>query len=784
MKVNVRRWAILIYLLGLMAFSLHVLLIPGEKYKLLTTSDSGYFAGIAEELDQKNGFIERYSRSHSPDGWPTSSLDQAQPLLAVLLYRGASSVLPGVGLMDVINYWSPLLFCGFLVLVFLITRELAGDLAGCAAAFFASVLVGSIYWCKFAAFDREALITVLSCATVYLGILTFKHSSPAMGVLAGLAYSLLVLSWGGWSYLTPVILGALLLLLLHDYLLGLFRERRPFSLILSTLRRHQRLILGIVCLFITVTVVSRMLGSPPAWSGVARTLLGYVGIGGGYGGGGITARYASEMAAPGSFGEILSKMYFDDVLNRIAVVLLGLGILKVLWTRRRWEWILLPWLVILMGLVWPGRGQARFDRLWWSFVVVAAGAGVGALVSGFRWLTREWHEAPRVLKVLPFLLVFLFLPFANNAIAQAQRTAPPTEWAGRGFDQAYTELCHWLENNTPPSTTVAIEWSYGHLLTGASGRRSVSDGVECLGREGEWENDPNLPAKPPDYIIDRQGRIYGVDTRLLDLEPYRIYGRRTDVLRIPYMDSAELAWFLWTYWDNFGVKIDYLALDFWDYWNASWVDRNLHFLYTVRSPPLRNYQPPSEERENLLILHFGENRENVVINYSTQTAYLQVREGPDLLFDGYIEASFDEEGNFQQSTFYSPPRPSDLPETVLIWKVGGSVRGAQIYRSRVREVEARGPSMGVIAFGGGGEESRPDFVEPAFFSSNFLVVLLRVLWDRVPLAMRPPPAPKGGTESWSAALASSPGWFKLEELSSTIRSPSGYWSTVESMRSG
>jgi hypothetical protein len=745
MRLNFRRWVILLYLLGLAAFSFYLLNIPGEKYRVLTTSDSGFFAGIAEELDSRNGFIDRYSRSHAPTGWPVGVLDQGQPLLAVMLYRGVSAVFPGVRLMDVINLWSPLLFAVFLFAVFLIARELAGDVAGCAAAFFASVLVGSIYWCKFAAFDREALTIVLSSWTLYLSVLTFKRSSLTLAVLTGLTYSLLGLSWGGWLYLAPVLLAALLLLLFHDFLLALFRERRLLSSLSSVLRQHWRLVLDVVCIFVTVTAAVRLLGgSPPDWVGFGRTLLGYVGIGGGGGGALEVTRYASEMQAPGSFGEVFSGMYRSDLLNRIALLLLAVGMMKVLITRKKWEWVVLPWLVILMGLVWPGKGQARFDRLWWPFVAVMAGVGVGALVSAFRWVIKERHEALHFLRPLPFVLVFLFLPFANNAVSAARVTTPPTEWYGGGFDQALVEACRWLENNTPEDTTVAIEWSYGHLLTGASGRRSVCDGVESFGEEGKWENDPSVPCRPPDYIYYVSGNravTYGLDVSLFLLEPYRIYGRRTDVLRMPYMDAAELEWFLRTYRDNFGVRIDYLVFDFYDYLNASWADQNWYYFYTLRSSPLYTPSaPPENAGENLLLLHFGENRENVIINTSTGEAYLQVENAPDLLFDGYLELLIDNQGRIQSTNFHKPTRAPDLNETVVIPMSGGSILGGAIFPSRTKEVEARGASIARVVYGG--VENRPEFLEPAFISSNYQVVLVRVLWDKIPVTPVAPSPPE------------------------------------------
>jgi len=760
MRLNVWRWVIVFYLVALAGFSFYLLNIPGRDYKVLTTSDSGYFAGIAEELNSRNGFIERYSRSHAPTGWPVGVQDQGQPLLAVMLYRGISAVFPKVQLMDVINIWSPLLFATFIFVVFLITRELAGDVAACAASFFASVLTGSIYWCKFAAFDREALVTVLSCWTIYLTILTFKHSSIRFAILAGLTYALLGLSWGGWLYLAPVLVASLLLLLLYEFLvLLLFKERRFLPSFSCALRQNFKIVTGLVGIFVTTSVVLHVFGSPPDWVGFARTLLGYLGIGGGGGGPVPASRYASEMAPPTSYGEILSRLYepppssgsaaaflpptqVGDLLNRIAIILFAVGTMKILWTRRKWEWLVFPWLVVLMGLVWPGRGQARFDRLWWPFITVMAGVGVGAVVSAIKWVIKENPDFLRFLRPLPFLLILFALPFANNAVARASITTPPTDWAVHGLDQGLIETFRWLENNTPEDTTVAIEWSYGHLLTGTSKRRSVCDGVEVLAQEGKWENDPSFSIRPPDYIYYISGGsalIYGVDKPLLYLDPYRIYGRRTDILRIPYMDAAELEWLLRTYRDNFGVRIDYIVLDILDYWNASWENRNHPYFCVARSTALRA-GPPAETHENLVLFRFGEN-ENIWVNTATHTAYLERKGGlPDLLFDGYVEIRYDAGGNYQGTTFYRPPRSPDLNQTfVVVWVGGQAVQGA-IYPSISKEIEERGVSIGLLIYN---PENLPDFLEVAFRSSNYFVTLLRVCWDKIPAMPTAPTVPSG-----------------------------------------
>ncbi len=744
MKVNYRRWAILTYLGFLIFFSFHVLLIPGEKYKVLTTSDSGFFAGIAEEIDSANHLVDRYWRSHAPTGWPLRVQDQGQPLLTVMLYRGLSAVFPGIELMDVINYWAPLMFAVFLIGVFLAARELGGDVAGLAAVFFASVMISSIYWFKFSAYDRECLTQALSAWIIYLAILTIKRSSVGMGVLTGLVLSILALSWPGWLYLTPIILGALLLPLLYDFFKEVVLTRRFVSSLIRAFLNNWRVIVSVIVIFGVVTALCTSLGEPPNWIGFAQVLASYVGLSGG-GGPALRARYASEMVAPHSFSEVMYSFYrpvyrnstavtIQEVLTRFLYFSIFLGVCRVLWTRRRWEWIIIPWLIILMGLVWPGKGQARFERQWWPFVAVVMGLAVSTLWWGVKKLSQEWGFSPHYFRPLPVLLLLLFVPLGQNAIAQAEHTAPPTEWAGPGFDQAYIEACEWLENNTPVDSVVAVEWSYGHLFSGASKRRTVCDGVEALGREGVWENKSEI--KPPDYIYRVEGDrayIYGVDIggALWTLAPYKVYGRRTDVLRIRYMDSDELRWWLETYRDNWGVKIDYIVLDMWDWWLASRIEQHRAYYLTAGfgSSPLRIISSVSiENQDSILLLHFGENRENIVINTTTHQVYLARQGAPDLLMDGYIDVIADSRGNILSSQYHKSPRLPEVPETVILLRVQGQgITSAALYPSRREEIEHRGPCVGTYMYA----ENLPDYLERVFLSSNGLVALFKVDWAKL-----------------------------------------------------
>ena len=491
------------YLLLLMALTTSILLIPGEKYHTLTTSDSGWFYDITVDIAQTNGMVENNGLSHAPYGMPVSITDQGQPLMAAMLYKAVHAISPDVTPMDVVQYWSLLLFALTLIPIFLIGKELGGDLAGCLAAFFATVLSNvqsfmssPIYWMKVGAFDREASQLILGAWIVYLTIRLFKaprKSIPTFAILAGSVFGIFGLTWGaGALYLAPVIIGGLILVLLAGFIERFVR--RTAGLIKSAflvIRENLYLIAGTVGMLAVTTILLYVGGgvSPSIWAGFFQTLLGYVGIGGG---GGVSfPRYAGEQAAPSDWGETLYSFYFRngvEILSIIVLVLIAFALIKICLSRKRWELLTLSWLVVLAAMVWPGSGQTRFVRLWWILVPVLAGVGFVGMVSMLRQASlkivsvSEWLDRIQKPLVIAICAIIVATPFIQNAYATADVTTPPT---GSGLDEALIGACEWLKENTPENSIVAITWSYGHLLTGVSRRASVCDGTETLGEIGK-----------------------------------------------------------------------------------------------------------------------------------------------------------------------------------------------------------------------------------------------------------------------------------------------------------
>lgn len=796
-----------------MAFTTSVLLIPGEEYKTLTTSDSGWFYDIAADIADTHGMVESNSLSHAPYGMPVGLTDQAQPLVTVMLYEGVHVLDSGFTLMDVVRYWGPLLFALTLIPIFLIGKELGGDLGGCTAAFFAATLTSSIYWHKFGVYDREPIQLILAAWTIYLTIRLFKvprSSIPRYALFAGMVFGLFGLAWGGAFYIAPIIIGALLLalltqrlrwlpiilvvafLLLTGFVGAIFRGggtpgdiiilfyiligglvlaaimeiflhkasvESLFTGILTSIRANIFLIAGVLGMLAVTTLTLWTIGgqSPVLyWTGFAQTILSSFGIGGA-GGGVSISRYASEMAPPGSWGETVYRMYGGDpgsswtlsgnaaVLTAIAFTLVALALAWLCWYKRRGGMLVLPWFIVLAALVWPGGGpaQVRFERMWWLFVPVLAGAGATAMASLLQRVSFEqfadwlrYFQKPLVFAACASLVA---TPFIFNAYAVAEGTTPPTEWyGGLGWrDEGFMDVFTWLRENTPENSIVSIQWSYGHLFTGTARRPTVVDGTETTGQEGKWENVATI--RPPDYIYyvsDGRGLIYGLD---VPVRQYQVNGRRIDVQRFPTMDKDEFRWILRTYRDNYDCKIDYVIFDALEYNSAMDYYQYTQPANILLDPEIRiNTQlqsigQPSQEDPNY-VFNFGENRQSVVLDLQAQDVYLRT-DDENLHLDGYGVLGVNEVGSVTSYGGFSPPPSTvDIPETLLVFIDENSEPiGAWLIEAVSAEITARLTPVAVHVFTGDMEDI--DYLQIIYTSSNGWVKVLKI--NHVPSLISP-----------------------------------------------
>jgi hypothetical protein len=636
--------------------------------------------------------------------------------------------------MDVVTYYAPLIFCLALIPVYLTAREFAGNVGGILAVFFMTTMVSTIYWHKVAAFDRDPTITLVGAWSFFLLVKLFKATKREdlfrFSLLAGMGTGLLMLAWTGAFYMLAAVLLAVLLVLFIPFGGKLVRKFGDvYGAVSHAIRSHFNFLVASLMALVILTALFCLIAevSPAFWEANLKMVLGYIGINLGGGGGVSFPRYASEMQAPTSWNDVIGKFYGDGLLTNLMLLATGITLILCVWKRGRHHLLLLSLLVVLMALVWPGKGQARFERVWWPYVAIFAGVGAATLLSWLKNLSFdpswEWLRSFQRPLLSVILVVSVSTPFLLNAYAAAERVTPPTEWRGRGVDAGFVEAFDWVRENTSESDIFSVQWSFGHLFSGATGRMSVCDGCEVKREEGKWENDPTIP-HPPDYIYrvaGGQGLIYGVNE---GARPYAINGRRPDVQWFPYSSENELRWYLKTYRDEYGVKIDYILFTMdefagaWSYYN-NWQPGPI----LLNSPELRVVTGIFQEG-NRLILNFGTGREQVIVDQDAQRAYLE-KNGTQQDFDGFAflirQPRLIAGRRFDYSVqFFSPRGSPQIDETVLVFVNGNRITSAKLVEGISDEVGNREVP---VSLRGAGEIN---FLSLVFESSNGFVKIYRV----------------------------------------------------------
>jgi len=723
--LNYRRWLVVACVLVAMVISVSILLVPGQRYDTLTTSDSGWVYDIAVEISEKGNLVDKNPLSHAPYGWTVSYNEQLQPLLTVMVFHAASAVNSSVTLMDVVKLWGPMLFALSLIPIFLIGREFGGDFAGVAAVFFAATMTSSIYWMKVGAYDREPLKLLLTSMMIFFTIKMFKAPKQDIlkyAVLSGLSLGLFSIAWpGGYSFVV-IPIGGLIFVLIVGFLGKLVRKFSDLSgAIKAPLKNHSHLIVGVVAMAVVMTVILTVLGKQSLgfWGGLVDTMLGYVGLGGGGGGGAALPAYASEAGVISSnlgdwFSAVFGTLYNNSILVVFVTIMIVLTLVKFVFSRKRWEIFVFAWLLFLLALVFPGMGQSRFTREFWPIIPVLTGVGLATLISLFRRLysesSLEWLKGLQNPVAVTAIIIIFTAPFISNAYASATVTTPPTEWQGSGLDEGFLESFNWLRENTAESSVVAIDWSYGHLMTGVSRRASVADGVESAGQAGVWEKVAEV--RPPDYIYVENASGF------LE-EHYTINGRRTDVQRFPSISADELAYYLETYWDNYGVKIDYWIAYGYQFYNM---------IGDIIGQDAKRSQSTTFDQN--LIFHFAD--EDVVFNSNLLEAYIDGADGKSY-FTGVVILYYDQSGNFTNFN-YNFVADAQIPRILKVY-IPSSSSSATLDQIMAFQSHPyyEGPPMYMRVFGDVG--GLPDFLSVVFTSSNGLVKVVKV--NYMPSAVYP-----------------------------------------------
>lgn len=609
--------------MALAAFSFWHLTTAGSDYQVLTTSDSGFFFDLARGINETDGIPEVQEHSHPPGGKQVSGKGQFQPLMLVTMYRGLHTLDPSLTLMEVSQYFGPFIFILSLIGMFLAGRELGGDITGGASAFLLAVLVRPIYWTKMGAFDREITLIFFGTWIFYFLVKLFRSPSKDIlkySIITGLVTGIFFITWPGALYIATIPIGALILVLLvklpSHYKSASTIERA----IIENLRENLYLIGGVTGVLLISTIMAIELGGypPDFWMSFAERITGFFGLGGG-GGGLSSPRVATEMQKPTNYLASLNSTgtFNDMLLTKISIGFVAIGILRIFWTRKNHEFLIIPWLIVPAAM---GISQARFFRLFWPVWPVLVAFGVGSLIWFGRqllesptFLSSEWGDRFRNPLVLALVVLVLTVPFIHNARAQVSDRGPrPHGGTDPTTYHSMVESFKWVNQNTSENAIFAIEWSYGSLLTGLADRTSVTDGATT---SGIWEN-RELP--PPDYAkkdVNGDGKITSEDDTNGDGKWDVEAGRRDDIQKLYYQGADQFEDTIQTYRDDYNLKIDYWVANFGHTYKNQMCTSAL---LNIGGRDFQNYQSRSFTESGQRIFNFG--KENVV--YTGENAYV------------------------------------------------------------------------------------------------------------------------------------------------------------------
>lgn len=523
------KYAILVLVLLLFLF----LLTRTPDPVPLSGPDSGLFYGLAKELDSKNSFVKIYPLLDPPQGRTITVTDQGLPLLAVLLWRGIRHVSPQVTLLAVCQYFPLLIFVLLVFPIFLIGRQLGGSIGGFLSVMLLCTLAGIREFGTLKMFDRQMPAVLLSAWTVYFALRMFSSESAKdsllFGSLAALVYGLFGLIWPGWLYLIPAMIGGMIFALILDTMVS----KKVY------VSRYTCTSLGILLTVVGSTLLVLPFGAAN-WSGTIQLIAEYMGfkeqrieIGKSLGGSppswleGI--RFGLYQAVPPGAEQASPASLYATILT---LLLIPLGMLCIFLTRKQQFPFVLAWFVVLLAMVWPGKGAQRFFNLWVPFVPPVMSAALA-------------FPARRIPKAMTCILLVLILPLFYNAVVASPKV-------NLERCKATAEGLYWLAENAPRGSVVAGDWEIGYYIAGFASCKTLSDPASWMSAKVETVSN-NIPARIGKEV---GGEVYPLGD-LIPLQPPP-YGRCIDSVLWVYLCENELKDLLRYYKAN-GLPIDYLT---------------------------------------------------------------------------------------------------------------------------------------------------------------------------------------------------------------------------------
>jgi hypothetical protein len=599
-KLLRERWNLIIVIL-LATFSLTMLVLGGvQDPRPVGQQDVALFLGVAKQIDRHNGFIENYPFLDPPFGRPLSLPVQGFALLATV-----SSKVTGTGILITYQCLALVNFLLLVASIFLIGAELGGKGGATLAVFFLCTMPFAMSGFYFKGFDRNAWNITMSCWTAYFLIKIFSARSAREGALWGIwasaVYGAFMMTWDGALYLVPAMVGGVALIPLTPVIRFLFPATPAASPTKGSSSTRslseRRLLFRFLPALMGVLVAlggSTLLALPfqaSNWSTLVSTASSYAK--------GQTQQMVLGAHAPSLWegvGSVYSqspgsKVPLGDLGNCITFLvflLLCFGVVYIFLFREYLLPFVLAWLILLVAIVWPGKGFWRFYNLWIPPLSLLLSAGV-------LLIRRKTRFFPLVMLILISLLIYNTVAYYGNVIHP-----PPLDVSK---SEVYASIAEWVAKNTPENAVIGGPFGIGHLIAGYSERVSLCDPTGWASSWVDVRYENSSPLFPP-HLVGRDvgGRLVSLD-RFLPWRGYRPSGREIDMLAWPYLDEGELENLL-EYYRRCGIRIDYLY-----YYGQYEYGREIGY---IREEDILEWTTNLETSADGVLARFG--RDNILID--------------------------------------------------------------------------------------------------------------------------------------------------------------------------